>query len=137
MDIIYMIPDHFSIPVGNHTAQGQPPDQHEFNSEYKKKSNGDQEHLYHRNDGRACGSPVTTLFVPINEAWKKLSSNLLAYLLFPFGERTFRKLMMMRTFPLSATSTSTLRSRRTCSTDRIPTTSNLKRKGSTLPRSMT
>ncbi|KAG9018436.1 hypothetical protein FRB93_000139 [Tulasnella sp. JGI-2019a] len=98
MDIVYMLPDHLAI-TATALLKTNLQSNYEFNSEYKRRSGDHRKHLNHHNDRHGRGSPVTTLFVPTNEAWEKLPKDLRLYLFSPFGERTLRKLMAWHTLP--------------------------------------
>jgi uncharacterized surface protein with fasciclin (FAS1) repeats len=92
-DIIYNIPKRLSISslaILKTNLQNTV----EFNSQYKKNKD-----LGHHNDRHGKGSPVSTFFIPTNEAWEKLPKELIAYLFSPFGERTLRKLLAWHTLP--------------------------------------
>jgi len=97
MDLLYLLPADFSISA---TALLKTNLQNnlEFNSDFKKKGHGGK-HLEHHNDRHGKGSPVTTFFVPSNDAWNKLPEDLVFFLFSPAGERTLRKLMSWHTLP--------------------------------------
>ncbi|KAG8874212.1 hypothetical protein FRB97_006074 [Tulasnella sp. 331] len=69
----------------------------EFNSQYNKGHHHKEMGRYNDRHGRS--SPVSTFFVPTNEAWEKLPRDLFHFLFSPIGERTLRKLLEWHTLP--------------------------------------
>lgn len=59
-------------------------------------------HYVHKEGGlkpHFAGAPAVTVFIPDNDAWKKLPEKLVIYLFSPFGKKALTKLLQFHVVP--------------------------------------